>query len=407
MKLTNTAVKAALKKPGRHADGGGLYLRVLPNGTAVWVYRYTRHGQQREMKVGRHPELSLAAARDRHLELRQQVVNDGADPARDKDQGAGVPTFGEAADAYLAAHEKSWRNPKHRYQWRHTLTEFCKKIRDTPVDKVDTAAVLSVLKPLWLTVPETASRLRGRIETVLDAARALGHIDENRANPARWRGHLNKLLPKRQRLTRGHLAAMPYADAPAFMAKLRDTPGSAAKALQFTILTAARTGETLGMQWGEVDLDAKVWVCPAERMKMGVEHHVPLSDAALDILRVQRATRRRRQPYVFPGSRDGRLLSNMAMMMTMRRLGASDYTVHGFRSAFRDWAADCSVDFEVAEQCLAHAVGNEVTRAYLRSTMLQRRRKVMADWATFLAGESAGATVVPFAQARTSGAARR
>jgi integrase len=400
MKLNNTAVKALLKKPGRHGDGGGLYLRVTEGGVAFWSYRYLWHGRQREMSFGRYPELLLAEAREQHMELRRRVLNDGGDPARDGHRGAGAPTFGEAADAYLAAHERSWRNDKHRWQWRHTLTEYCKPIRETPVDAVDTAAVLKVLKPLWFSVPETAARLRGRIETVLDAARALGHIDENRANPARWGGHLDKLLPKRQRLTRGHHAAMPYADVPAFMAKLKGAPGAAARALQFTILTAARSGEVFGMQWGEVDLDAKVWIAPAARMKVGREHHVPLSDAALDILRGQLAARRGRQPYVFP-SKDVRApLSNMAMAMAMRRLGAGEYTVHGFRSAFRDWAAEQGVDDSVAEQCLAHQIGTAVTRAYLRTSMLERRRTVMDSWAAFLAGESETATVVPLRAAR-------
>jgi integrase len=396
VKLTNTSLKAALRKPGRHGDGDGLYLRVLDNGTAIWVYRYSRHGQQREMAFGRYPELSLAAARERHRELRRRVLNDGADPARDTYQGAGVPTFGEAADAYLAAHESGWRNDKHRYQWRRALTESCQPIRETPVNDIDTAAVLSVLRPLWLTVPETAVRTRGRIEVVLDAARALGHIDENRANPARWRGHLDHLLPKRGRLTRGHHAALPYADCPAFMAKLSPVDGMAAKALRFTILTTARTGEVLGMQWSEVNMDQKLWVCPAERMKMGKDHAVPLSDAALNILQVQLAARRGKQPYVFPGSRDGQPLSNMSMMMAMRRLRMGAYTVHGFRSSFRDWAAEYGVDDSVAEQCLAHQIGTEVTRAYFRTTQLDRRRLVLTEWAMFLTGESAGATVVPF-----------
>ena len=295
MKLNNTAVKSLSKKPGRHGDGGGLYLRVLEGGAAFWSYRYRSNGQEREMSIGRYPELSLAEARVKHMELRKRVLIDKGDPAREKHQGASAPTFGEVANAYLAAHERSWRNDKHRWQWRQTLTDYCAPIRDMPVDAIDTAAVLRVLKPLWTSVPETAARLRGRVETVLDSARALGHIDENRANPARWRGHLDKLLPKRQRLTRGHHAAMPYAAVSAFMSKLKETPGSAAKALQFVILTAARSGEVFGMQWDEIDLDAKVWTAPAERMKAQREHHVPLSDAALDILRGQLAARRGKQ----------------------------------------------------------------------------------------------------------------
>jgi integrase len=396
MKLNNTAVKRLSKKPGRHGDGGGLYLRVLEGGAAFWSYRYRSNGQEREMSIGRYPELSISVARAKHMEMRKRVLVDKQDPARQKQQGASVPTFGEAAEAYLAAHERSWRNDKHRWQWRQTLTDYCAPIRAMPVDAVDTAAVLRVLKPLWTSVPETAARLRGRIESVLDSARALGHIDENRANPARWRGHLDKLLPKRQRLTRGHHAAMPYAAVSAFMSKLKETPGSAAKALQFVIFTAARSGEVFGVQWDEIDFDAKVWTAPAERMKAQREHHVPLSDAALAILRGQLAARRGKQSYVFPGKSVRTPLSNMALTMTMRRLGEGEYTVHGFRSAFRDWAAEHGVDDSVAEQCLAHKIGTVVTRAYLRTTVLERRRKVMADWAAFLTGESAAATVVPF-----------
>jgi integrase len=396
MKLNNTAVKSRSKKTGRHGDGGGLYLRVLEGGAAFWSYRYRSNGQEREMSIGRYPELSISVARAKHMEMRKRVLVDKQDPARQKQQGASVPTFGEAAEAYLAAHERSWRNDKHRWQWRQTLTDYCAPIRAMPVDAVDTAAVLRVLKPLWTSVPETAARLRGRIETVLDSARALGHIDENRANPARWRGHLDKLLPKRQRLTRGHHAAMPYAAVSAFMSKLKETSGSAAKALQFVILTAARSGEVFGMQWDEIDLDAEVWTAPAERMKAQREHHVPLSAAAVDILRGQLAARRGKQSYVFPGKSGRAALSNMALAMTMRRLDAGDYTIHGFRSAFRDWAAEHGVDDSVAEQCLAHKIGTAVTRAYLRTTVLERRRKVMADWAAFLAGGGAAATVVLF-----------
>jgi integrase len=395
MKLNNTAIKSLLKKPGRHGDGDGLFLRVMKGGVAFWSYRYRVSGKEREMSLGRYtPRFSLAEARKKHAGPRNRVLNDKADPAREVQPGQGAPTFGEAADAYLAAHERSWRNDKHRWQWRQTLTDYCAPIRDMPVDAVDTAAVHRVLKPLWASVPETASRLRGRIEAVLDAAQALGHIDENRANPARWRGHLDKLLPKRQRLTRGHHAAMPYADVPTFLSKLKATPGSAAKALQFVILTAARSGEAFGMRWDEINLDAKVWTAPAERMKAQREHQVPLSHAAIEILQDQ--MKARKHPYVFPGKSAHEPLSNMAMAMTMRRLGAGEYTVHGFRSAFRDWCAESGVDDSVAEQCLAHKIGDAVTRAYLRTTVLERRRQVMQGWADYLAGESAVATVVPF-----------
>lgn len=394
--LTNTALRAALKKPRRHSDGQGLYLRVTQNGAAFWSFRYFRHGKQCEVAIGRYPDISLADARVERDALNATVAK-GGDPARDKRQREGVPTFGKVADDYIAAHEESWRNEKHRYQWRQTLGDgYCKSLRGTPVDEVDTAAVLKVLQPVWRKLPETASRLRGRIETVLDSARAAGHIAEDKANPARWKGHLDKLLSKRQRLTRGHHAAMAYADVPALMTKLKATPGAAAAALRFTILTAARSGEVFGAQWDEFDWDAKTWTVPKERMKANVEHTVPLSDAAIALLREQETARRGDHPFVFPGARRGKPLSNMSMVMAMRRLKLGEFTVHGFRSAFRDWAGERGVDFEVAEQCLAHAVGNAVTAAYLRTKMVERRRPVMQAWGDYFTSKAVPATVVPF-----------
>jgi integrase len=402
-KLTNAALKSLLKQPGHHGDEGGLFFRVLPGEKGYWVYRYQgANRRRREMSLGPYPELGLAEARKKLAELRARVIADKADPLREKSAAKqaraaarAIPTFGQAADDYIATHEASWRNDKHRWQWRQTLTDYCAPIRDLPVTEVESDAVLSVLKPLWTEVPETAARLRGRIERVIDSARARGLIDENRANPARWRGHLDHLLPKRRRLTRGHHPAMRYAELPAFATKLTRSPGTAAKALVLVILTAARSGEVFGMRWEEVDLDAKLWTVPAEPMKMNKEHVVPLSDAAVAILRGQQATGRRR-PYVFPGAKLRAPLSNMAFAMMMRRMEEGEYTVHGFRSAFRDWAADHGVEFAVAEACLAHAVGNAVTRAYLRTTMLERRRKVMSDWATFLAGEGEQVKLIPF-----------
>jgi integrase len=405
--LTNAALKGLIKKPGRHGDGGGLYFRVVDPTKAYWAYRYRADGRTREMSLGPYPELGLAEARMKHAQMRARVIAD-KDPLSEKRaerqarEGArSIPTFGEAADGHLRAHQDSRKNDRHRRQWFVALTRYCAPIRALPVNEVGTKEVLQVLKPVWTRAPEIASRLRGRIETVLDSARALGHIDADRANPARWRGHLDHLLPNPNKIgERGHHAAMPYRDVPAFVAKLRSSSGSAAKALVLAILCASRSSEVFGMTWDEVDLDAKLWVAPGERMKMGVEHHVPLSDAAFDLLRGQLAARRPKQAHVFPGARPQKPLSNMALAMTMRRLGAGQYTVHGFRSSFRDWAADRGVEFDVAEQCLAHAVGSSVTRAYLRTTMIERRRKVMADWATFLAGESEQATVVSFGDKR-------
>jgi integrase len=404
-KLTEGALKRLIKKPGRHLDGQGLFYRVLGEGKSYFVYRYRVAGKEREMSLGPHPETTLDQARAKHAEMRAKVKSAHIDPLAEKRANRAAaakpsvtPTFGKIADDYYATHKASWKNDKHRYQWRMTLTTFCAPIRERPVDQIDTEMVLTVLRPLWSRVPETASRSRNRIEIVLDAARALGHIDPNRANPARWRGHLDKLLPnprKTGKPRRNH-PAMPYAEVPAFLAKLKRTPGSATKALAFTILTASRSGEVFGAKWDELDLEGSngagpTWVVPAERMKMGQEHRVPLSDAALDILRGQLKARGK-NPYVFPSAigqgrgvhRDGSHypLSNMAFAMLMRRMKAGDFTPHGFRSAFRDWAGDeTHFPREVAEAALAHKVGDKAEQAYRRGDALKKRRDLMEAWA--------------------------
>ena len=263
-----------------------------------------------------------------------------------------------------------------------TLQRYCAPLRSRPVDEIDTAAVLEVLKPLWASVPETASRLRGRIETVLDAARARGLIGQHEANPARWRGHLDKLLPKRQKLTRGHHAAMPFADVPEFMARLRKRDAVAALALEFTILTAARTGEVLGARWDEIDFKQAVWTVPAARMKGGRAHRVALSGRALAVLKKLDAART--GEFVFPGQRPGKPLSGMAMEMILRRMKAEGVTVHGFRSSFRDWCGEVSTfPREVAEAALAHVAGDATERAYRRGDALEKRRALMEAWATY------------------------
>ncbi len=397
MKLTNAGLKKKLlEKPSRHGDGDGLYFRTLGLGRAYWVYRYRAGGKEREMSLGPYPELSLIEARAKHAAARKAVVVDKADPLAEKRAAKAAsaakaqPTFGEAAGAYLRAHEAGWKNPKHRAQWMMTLTKYCEAIRDTPVDQVNAKAILRVLEPLWNKTPETASRLRARIEAVLASAQVAGHIDPDRPNPARWKGWLDQMLPKPKKLgARGHHAAMPYAELPAFIARLEEAPGAAPQALAFTVLTAARSGEVLNATWDEIDLATATWTVPAERMKMRKEHAVPLSDAAVDILRQLASEEARgRSPYVFPGARPRRPLSVMAMTMAMRRLGAGGFTVHGFRSAARSWMADNGIEFEVAEACLAHAVGNAVVAAYQRSSMLERRRPLMQSWADYLTGNA-------------------
>ena len=386
-KLTPQGLKTLIKKPGRHADGQGLFFRTLGANRAYFVYRFRLNRIEHEMSVGPYPELSLGEARRKHAELRARVLN-GINPMAPKRGGGNPatlstkPTFGVMADDYVATHEGSWRNIKHRWQWTTTLTQHCAAIRDKPVDQIATADVLAVLKPIWSRVPETASRLRGRLESVIDAARALGHIPEDKANPARWKGHLDHLLPKPSKLSRGHHASMPYQEVPAFMARLAEIDSIAALALEFLILTATRTGETLGARWDEVSFDDAVWQIPKERMKTGEAFSVPLCDRALDILRTLEAKRGQNE-HIFPG-RPTRGLSNMALAMLLRRLGI-DVTVHGYRTSFRTWCSEVAhVEFELAELCLSHRIGSAVSRAYNRTTMTERRRPILQRWADFI-----------------------
>jgi integrase len=396
-KLTNASCKAKIKTPGRFADGGGLFLRVHLGERASWVYRYRFGGKEREKSLGKWPDMSLADARDCHAAERDKVRNQKIDPLAERKStpdGRAVPTFGQAADAYLDAHQGGWKNAGHRQQWRQTLAEYCAPIRNLPVDQIDTTAVLSVLQPLWRATPTTGSRLRGRIEAILAAAQVDGHIDEHRPNPARWKNWLDKKLaqPSKVKPLRHH-AAMPHAEVPAFFATLRASKDVAPQALAFLVLTAARSSEVMGMTWDEVDFDTATWTVPAARMKMGREHAVPLSDAAVAILKHQLKARGK-NAHVFPGARPTAKLSRNAMSMAMERLDGGQWTVHGFRSSFRSWCADQSIAFEVAEAALAHAPGNAVVQAYQRSAMLERRRPVMDKWAWHVTGESG--RVVPF-----------
>ena len=387
-KLTARAVATA--KPGRHGDGGGLWLIVAETGAKRWAYRFTIEGKVSELGLGGFPEVSLELARDKAAEARK-LAKAGKSPveARREAERAedGKPTFGKCADDFLAAKSSEWRNEKHRAQWAMTLTKYAEPLRSKPVDEIDTEAVLEVLTPLWQRTPETASRLRGRIEVVLDAARARGFIPRNEANPARWRGHLDKLLPKPSKLSRGHHAALPYAELPAFIARLREREALAALALEFAVLTAARSGEVLEARWNEIDLAAKVWTVPAIRMKAGREHRVPLSGRALEIL--GKLSETRTGEYVFPGQRAGRPLSNMAMEMVLRRMGVDGVTVHGMRSAFRDWAGnETHFAREVAEAALAHVVGDKAEQAYRRGDALEKRRELMEAWARYVEPKS-------------------
>ncbi|MBQ0820180.1 integrase arm-type DNA-binding domain-containing protein [Microvirga sp. HBU67558] len=370
---------ATLTKPGRHSDGGGLYLNITASGARSWVFMWKADGKRREMGLGALRDVPLAKARERAAEARQKLA-DGVDPIAARDNKPQVLTFGEAADALIESMSSSWRNEKHHAQWKMTLTVYCEPLRAKPVTEIGTEDVLKVLKPLWTTKAETASRLRGRIERVFDFARARGQGSGE--NPARWRGHLEAVLPKRAKLTRGHHKAMPFDEVPEFLVALREREGIAARALEFAILTAARSGEVFGALWDEVDLEARVWTVPAARMKAGREHRVPLSARAVEILREME--QKRLSNLVFPGIKPKRPLSTMALEMVLRRMKV-DVTVHGFRSAFRDWAGERThFPREVAEAALAHLVGDAVERAYRRGDALEKRRKLMDAWSSFL-----------------------
>jgi integrase len=393
-KLTARAV-AALSKPGRYSDGGGLYLRIdqRPDGRRCsWVFRFQWRRATREMGLGSYPQISLAEAR-KAMHAAASAAWDGQEPIAARvavrEAAAGKPTFGDAARALMAAKQSEWRNAKHRWQWRTTLETYAAPLWAMPVDEVDTEAVLAVLQPLWQSRPETASRLRGRIEAVLDAARAHGHIPRNEANPARWKGHLDKLLAKRGKLSRGHHAAMAYCEIPAFMARLRKREAIAAMALEFLILTAARSGEVLGARWQEIDWDGRLWAIPASRMKASREHRVPLSGRALAI--IERLGDAETGDFVFPGQKASMPLSGMALEMVLRRMKIDAATVHGFRSSFRDWCGEeTSFPRELAEAALAHVAGDATERAYRRGDALEKRRALMAAWAGYCEPKARG-----------------
>jgi integrase len=390
-------LRKANKAQCRYRDEGGpqkgLYLQLYPAGGS-WLLRYERGGRERWMGLGRVEVLSLTEARAK-ARAAHQLLADGVDPldakraklATEALAAAKVVSFAEAAQSYFEQHSEKWKNRKHAAQFLSTLKQYAyPKIGALPVSDVDTAAVLRVLeqsyhggRSIWFAIPETADRLRGRIESVLDFAAVRGFRKGD--NPARWKGHLDNVLPARSSKV-AHHAALPFTEISAFMTELREREGIAAAALQFTILTAARTGETIGAQWDEIDLAKKLWTIPGERMKMKKEHRVPLSDAALKLLR---SLPTETEPgFVFIGPRAGAGLSNMAMAAVLKRMGRDDVTVHGFRSCFRDWSAECTAfPNHVLEQALAHSIGDGVEKAYRRGDLLEKRRKLMSDWAKY------------------------
>ena len=377
-KRLNARTVETIKTPGRHADGGNLYLNVTATGARSWVFMYTLGGRQREMGLGPAWDVPLAKAREIAGQHRQ-TLREGIDPLDARKAIIAKPLFGAFAEELIAAKESGWRNEKHRAQWRSTLATYAAPISAKPVDQITTEDVLAILKPMWTLKPETASRVRGRIETVLDAAKSKGLRTGD--NPAAWTGHLKHLLPAPAKLSRGRHAALDIDAAPGFVAKLRKLDSMSARALEFVMLTATRTGEALGARWDEIDLSRAIWIIPAKRMKAGVEHRVPLSDRALEILTQRFA--RRSGDYVFPGAKAGTTLSNTAMLMLLRRLSV-EVTVHGFRSTFRDWASErTSFPPDVAEMALAHTIDNKAEAAYRRGDLFEKRRLLMAAWANF------------------------
>jgi integrase len=375
-----TARKVETAKAGKYSDGGNLYLIVSDTGARKWVLRFTWHGRAKEMGLGSAASVPLADAREKAAGARRKIAQ-GLNPIDERKRDGGIPTFGEMADEVLGSLSTGFRNEKHKAQWKSTLQTYAGPLRAKPVDIIATDDVLAILKPIWTTKAETASRVRGRIEKVLDAAKAKGFREGE--NPARWRGHLDHLLPKPSKLARGHHAAMPYEEVAGFVAELRKREASAALALELCILTAARSGEILGMRWSEIDLDKKIiWTVPATRMKAGREHRVPLASRAVAIL--QQLEKVNTGEFVFPGQARNKPLSNMAMEMVLRRMKIDDATVHGFRSSFRDWAGNVSsFPREVVETALAHVIGDKAEQAYRRSDALEKRRKLMDAWAQY------------------------
>jgi integrase len=376
----------------------GIKAQIKPYVTKSWLFRFMLNDKDRKMGLGSVETTSLAKARELAQEKRD-LLRQGIDPiahaeeerAAKKVEAAKAMTFKQCAEAYIEVHKPSWTNAKHAAQWPSTLSAYAYPIfGDSPVQSIDVALVIKALEPIWHSKAETAARLRSRIENVLDWATARKFRQGD--NPARWRGHLNKLLPARSKLSRGHHSAVHYAKMPAFMGDLRARHGLSARALEFTILTAARTNEALGARWSEIDLESKVWTVPAERTKAKREHRVPLSKRALAVLAA--LPRRGEDEFVFMGARDGRPLSSRSMLEVMRSKGA---TVHGFRSTFRDWAAEqTSYPNEMCEIALAHAVSDKTEAAYRRGDMMEKRWRLMADWGDYCEGAPAdGDNVIP------------
>jgi integrase len=379
---------------GYHRCDRGLYLQVAGSGTKSWLFRYKSPvtGKQREMGLGSLNLVSLASARDIAVECRRQVLS-GLDPLEERgrvkrvrllEQARSI-TFQGAAEQCIASKKPEWKNAKHAQQWANSLTTYAYPVFGTlSVSDLDTDLVLKAIEPIWISKAETASRVRQRIETVWDWARARKYVEAE--NPARLRGHLDKILAKTAKVKRvKHHAAVPYKQIATFITQLRDRKGSSALAMEFMILTAARTGEVRGARWQEIDLTTKVWTIPADRMKAGKEHRVPLCDRAMQILNSMTSNLNPVE-FVFPGWKAGTGLSDGAMLTLLRKMDVGPYTPHGFRSTFRDWAAEEAHQFsnETIELALAHTIKNKAEAAYRRGDQLERRRALMAAWSKYI-----------------------
>lgn len=393
-KLTSKEVQKLAKegKKGSTGDGQGLYLQITAGGSVSWIYRYKFQGKQRYMGLGTYPDVSLSEARESAADNRK-LVKQGTDPlearVEETEEEAVRITFTTCAARYIKAHRRSWRNAKHARQWVSTLKSYARpKIGNKPIDEINTQDVLEILTPIWTKKNETAKRVQGRVENILDYAAAHGYRDP--VNPARWRGHLDKLLAKPSRIQKvNHHPAMPYDEVADFMAIVTGYNSMSSKALLFLILTATRTSEVLNSEWNELDLNNATWTIPADRMKANREHRVPLSRQAVELL--SNLPRVKGNTHIFAGMKQGRPLSNMSLLQFMRGLGygpsgeQGNYVPHGFRSSFRDWTGEVtSYPRDVAEMALAHTIENKVEAAYRRGDLFEKRRAMMQEWANFI-----------------------
>jgi len=413
-----------LNTPGWHGDGGGLWLRITEKGAKRWIFIWKQEKRRREMGLGPLTSVSLASAR-RKAEEARELLAAGRDPLeakREQDEAAAaaaeeararsaIPTFGEYANAYIDSQRPGWRTVKHHMHWRATIENHARNLLDMPVDAITTDDVLAALQPIWLTISPTAGIFRGRIETILHAAGGNKLIVGPWENPARWRGNLLHLLPRQKRkYAVRHHPAVPYQDVPKFYARLTERPATAARALQMIILCATRTAETRLATWREFNLVDRVWTIPGHRIKSGREHRIPLTESCMEILREQASmTKPRPDGYVFPGCTLGRPLHQMAVLMLLRRMKMAQFTVHGFRSSFRDYMGDMTDHQEsVVEMALAHQVGDETVRAYRRGDAFRKRTIMMADWETYLLSRlTAGKELAAESEATGLGKPRR